>query len=172
MRRKSIVIFRQFSPWAFRTVFLFLLFAMVLTSLGLTVFAGQPQSASNGSQSLSCSLGPGGVVLQWGNASSGNYSNPTGYLVYRASSVDGPFQQVGMLSFPNGTTQTGMFTYIDRPGQGTWYYQVSALNLAPAGESNPSNECEAIVVITPTSTSTPTISPTPVAAFSSGAPGG
>ena len=144
----------------------FLLVLVALTPLGFKAFAWPDPVVSNGPRNLSSSPFQGGVLLQWEPAQQGDYSNPAGYQVFRAASKDGPFQQVGMVSFPNEPNQKVPLSYMDQPGAGTWYYEVTAFNIAPAGESGTSNESQVVTMATPTLTPTPTISPTPVQTLS------
>ena len=68
---------------------------------------------------LSALLSDGKVQLSWWGC-----ADATQYLVQRANSPNGPFSSVARVGDPR--------TYNDSPGQGVWYYRISAVT--PLGE--------------------------------------
>ncbi len=152
---------------------------LIMAAVGLALFAGRSLAQTTSAPgNLAASASQGIVALQWQPASTGTFSNPTGYQIFRASSAQGPFQQVGVLSLPEGPASAGSLSYEDQPGSGTWYYEVEAFNINPSTESPAGGPATVVVPTgaiakaveplastntftkTPTSTTTKTDTPT------------
>lgn len=93
-------------------------------SFGTLTFSRDAAAAGRAPSGLTALNQAGQVLLSWwGSAQS------TAYRVKRSASLNGPFSQIGTVS--------ELLTFTDTPGQGIWYYAVSANGAS--GESALSN---------------------------------
>src|ERR1035438_6237095 len=81
---------RMFFPRVVRPTGLMIFSVFVLAIFGPTVLTGpsfsdtafaQVSGTSSGPQNLTCSITGTGVLLQWAPASTGDFTNPTGYRI-------------------------------------------------------------------------------------------
>ena len=94
-------------------------------SFGTLTFSLDPVAAGTPPSGLTGSLaGAGQVLLSWWGS-----AYATSYQVKRATSASGPFAAIASVTDPR--------TFTDTPGDGIWYYAVTALDTS--GESAPSN---------------------------------
>jgi hypothetical protein len=93
-------------------------------SFGTLTYSRDPVAAGTPPSGLTGFATAGQVLLSWWGS-----AYATSYNVKRATSASGPFTQLASVTDPR--------TYTDAPGNGVWYYSVSAID--PSGETAASN---------------------------------
>jgi hypothetical protein len=93
-------------------------------SFGTLTFSRDPIAAGTPPSGLTACLAGGQVLLSWWGS-----AYATSYTVKRGTSASGPFATLASVADPR--------TYTDVPGDGVWYYAVSAID--SSGESAASN---------------------------------
>jgi Concanavalin A-like lectin/glucanases superfamily/Alginate lyase len=98
--------------------------------MGTLTFTREDFAGTQRPTGLSAYPQAGRVLLSWWGCASG-----TAYQVQRGSSASGPFTTVGTVS--------GLLTWTDAPGDGTWHYAVSAVTAS--GETQRSSTVRVVL---------------------------
>ncbi len=97
-------------------------------SFGTLTYSRDPLAAGTPPSGLTAYVSAGQVLLSWWGS-----AGATSYSVKRGSSASGPFATVASITDPR--------TFTDAPGNGIWYYVVTALS--GSGETSASNVARA-----------------------------
>ncbi|MGJ3701245.1 LamG-like jellyroll fold domain-containing protein [Variovorax sp. AFSI2.2] len=92
-------------------------------NVGTLTFSRDPVAPAKPSQ-LTAMIAGGRVQLSWWGS-----AGATGYIVKRATSLDGAYQTIATVS--------GLCTYTDTPGNGNWFYAITSV--IKGNEVGPSN---------------------------------